>query len=249
SVGGFVGEYAIELDPRRLRALGVRLSDVLRAVPRANAAVGGDVIHKANAEYIVHSVGWLGQAAQEEADTHPQPSPRDLENILVPRSSGGSIRLADVATVGLSPAPRRGVLEKDGNEVTGGVVLMRQGENALEVTRRIKEKIGELQSGLPSGVRIVPFYDRIPLIRGAIGTVTATLIEAIITATVCVLLVLLHLRTSFVIALSLPLSALASFLIMWLLRRFGIADIQTNIMSLAGIAISIGVLVDSSIVM
>ncbi|MHB1421966.1 MAG: efflux RND transporter permease subunit [Gemmataceae bacterium] len=255
SVGGYAGEYAVEVDPRRLQALGVRLSDVLQAVTRSNAAIGGDVIHKANAEYIVHGVGWLGQSTQEEGafprgawERGSQRVPRDLENVLVPRSSGGAARLCEVATVSRAPAPRRGVLEKDGNEVTGGVVLMRQGENALEVTRRLKDKIQEMQTGLPPGVRIVPFYDRVPLIRGAIGTVAGTLLEAILTATVCVLLVLLHFRTSFVIALTLPLAALASFLIMWLLRRFGIADIQTNIMSLAGIAISIGVLVDSSIV-
>jgi len=265
SVGGHVGEYAVEVDPRRLQALGVKLADVIQAVTRSNAAVGGDVIHKANAEYIVHGVGWLGQSSQEEAGAtsipsrQPRPVPlsqtqskqvlHDLENVLVPRLSGGVVRLSEVATVGLAPAPRRGVLEKDGNEVTGGVVLMRQGENALEVTRRLKDKIRELQTGLPPGVRIVPFYDRVPLIRGAIGTVTGTLLEAILTATVCVLLVLLHFRTSFVIVLTLPLSALSSFLIMWLLRWLGVADIQTNIMSLAGIAISIGVLVDSSIVM
>jgi Cu(I)/Ag(I) efflux system membrane protein CusA/SilA len=252
SVGGYAGEYAIEVDPRRLQALGVKLADVLQAVTRANATVGGDVIHKANAEYIVHGVGWFGQSAQERTGETPVPPHQvlhDLENVLVPRSSGGVVRLKDVAAIGLSPAPRRGVLEKDGNEVTGGVVLMRQGENALEVTGRLKDKIRELQTGLPPNVRIVPFYDRVPLIRGAIATVTGTLIEAILTATVCVLLVLLHFRTSFVIALTLPLSALSSFLIMWLLRRLGIADIQTNIMSLAGIAISIGVLVDSSIVM
>ncbi len=249
SVGGFVGEYAIEIDPRRLQALGVKLADVLQAVTRSNAAVGGDVIHKANAEYIVRGIGWLGQSAGEDADFDQQRVLRDLEDVLAPRSSGGVVRLKDVATVRLSPAPRRGVLEKDGNEATGGVVLMRHGENALEVTTRLKDKIRELQTGLPPNVRIVPFYDRVPLIRGAIGTVTGTLIEAMLTATVCVLLVLLHFRTSFVIALTLPLSALSSFVIMWLLRRFGIADIQTNIMSLAGIAISIGVLVDSSIVM
>jgi Cu(I)/Ag(I) efflux system membrane protein CusA/SilA len=249
SVGGYAGEYAVEVDPRRLQALGVRLSDVIQAVTRANAAVGGDVIHKANAEYIVHGVGWLGQSAQEDADIDPRRVLRDLENVLVPRASGGVVRLNEVAAVSLAPAPRRGVLEKDGNEATGGVVLMRQGENALEVTRRVKDKIRELQPGLPPGVRIVPFYDRVPLIRGAIGTVAGTVIEAALTAAVCVLLVLLHFRTSFVIALTLPLAALASFLIMWLLRLFGIADIQTNIMSLAGIAISIGVLVDSSIVM
>src|SRR5262249_1072470 len=235
--------------PRRLQALGVTLSDVLQAVARSNSAVGGDVIHKANVEYIVHGVGWIGQPANEGANFDPERAVRDLENVIVPRPTGGSIRLAELATVALAPRPRRGVLEKDGNEGTGGVVLMRQGENALQVTRRIKDKILELQAGLPPGVRIVSFYDRTTLIEGAIGTVTGTLIEAILTATVCVLLILLHWRTSFVIALTLPLAALSSFLILWSLRRLGVADIQTNIMSLAGIAISIGVLVDSSIVM
>ncbi|HEY7423221.1 MAG TPA: efflux RND transporter permease subunit [Gemmataceae bacterium] len=249
SVGGYAREYAIELDPRRLQALGVALSDALQAVARSNAAVGGDVIHKANVEYIVHGVGWIGQPANEGANFEPERAVRDLENVIVPRPAGGSIRLAELATVALAPRPRRGVLEKDGNEVTGGVVLMRQGENALQVTRRIQDKILELQAGLPPGVRIVSFYDRTTLIEGAIGTVTGTLIEAILTATVCVLLILLHWRASFVIALTLPLAALSSFLILWGLRRLGVADIQTNIMSLAGIAISIGVLVDSSIVM
>ncbi len=248
SVGGYNREYAVSLDPRRMRALGVQLSDAVEAVSRSNAAAGGDVIHKANAEYIVHSVGWLGQSPKEDTDFDPKRILHDLENILVKRASGSSVRLTEVATVGFAPAPRRGVLEKDGSEVTGGVVLMRQGENALDVTRRLKEKVRELQTGLPDGVRVVSFYDRTPLIQGAIGTVTGTLIEAMATATICVLLVLLHFRTSFVISLTLPLAALASFLVMWLLRRFGIADIQTNIMSLAGIAISIGVLVDSSIV-
>src|SRR5579871_2110988 len=249
SVGGFASEYAIEVDPRRLHVLGVKLADVLTAVERSQAAVGGDVIHKANAEYIVRGVGWLGQSDSEDAEFDPQRACRDLENVLVPKDAGGTVRLSEVASVALAPQPRRGVLEKDGNEVNGGVVLMRQGENPLEVTRRIKDKIAVLQVGLPAGVRLVPFYDRTPLIRGAIGTVTGTLLEAILTATVCVLLILLHFRTSFVIALTLPLAALASFLVMWLLRRLGIADIQTNVMSLAGIAISIGVLVDSSIVM
>src|SRR5206468_8570631 len=114
---------------------------------------------------------------------------------ILPTADGGHVSLLDVARVSLGPQPRRGVLEKDGNEVTGGVVLMRQGENPLEVTRRIKEKIQEIQTGLPPGVRIVPFYDRTPLIRGAVGTVTGTLAEAILTATVCVLVVLLHFRT------------------------------------------------------
>jgi copper/silver efflux system protein len=253
SVGGHVGEYAIELDPRRLNALGVQLSDVLSAVAQANATTGGGVIHKANAEYIVRSAGGIGQSVSGNADFDPQLACRDLENVLVPRFSAeqkiGAIRLAEVAAVRYAPAPRRGVLEKDGNEVTGGVVLMRQGANALEVTRLIKDKILHLHTGLPPGVRIVSFYDRTPLIEGSIATVTTTLIEAMLTATVCVLLVLLHFRTSFVISATLPLAALSSFIVMGLLRWLGIADIQTNIMSMAGIAISIGALVDSSIVM
>lgn len=173
---------------------------------------------------------------------------RDLEQLVVRTPSGDAVKLTDIATVTLGTRPRRGVFEKDGNEVTGGVVLMRYSENPLEVTRRIKSKLLELQPGLPAGVHVMTCYDRTPLIEGAIGTVTGTLVEAIVTATGCVVLILLHLRTSFVIAITLPLATLASFVIMWTLRRLGVADIQTNIMSLAGIAISIGVLVDSSIV-
>jgi Cu(I)/Ag(I) efflux system membrane protein CusA/SilA len=246
SVGGFPKEYQVEVDPERLRLSGVSLSAVSRAIAQANATVGGQVIHKDNAEYIVRGVGWLGL---RDGVFDEQQLVRDLENVVLPSSSGSLLKLGDVAHVGLAPGFRRGVFEKDGSEVVGGVILMRYGENPLEVTRRIQDKIQELQVGLPEGVRIVTVYDRTPLIRGAIGTVTATLIEAIITATIAVVLVLVHFRTSFIIALTLPLATLASFAVMWTLRRLGIADIQTNIMSLAGLAISIGVLVDSSIVM
>jgi Cu(I)/Ag(I) efflux system membrane protein CusA/SilA len=256
SVGGYPVEYQIDVDPNRLRAHGVTLADVVQAVSRSNGAVGGHVVEKGNAEYIVRGVGWLGQPPAGDADFDPRQAVRDLENVVLPwpGEEGGeeprrSLRLADVAAVALGPAPRRGVLEKDGSEAVGGVVLMRQGENPLEVTRRLKEKMQTLRPGLPAGVRLVPFYDRTPLIEGAVATVTGTLVEAILTAAVCVLLVLLHFRTSFVIALTLPLSVLASFAIMWTLRRLGVADVQTNVMSLAGMAISIGVLVDSSVVM
>ena len=134
-------------------------------------------------------------------------------------------------------------LEKDGNEVTGGVVLMAHGENPLEVTRRIKAKIRELQVGLPRGVHIVPFYDRTPLIQGAIGTVTNTVVEAMISASLCVLVILLHVRTSLHHRQhASPGRALTSFLIMAVMRRLGVVDIEANAMSLAGIAISIGVL-------
>jgi Cu(I)/Ag(I) efflux system membrane protein CusA/SilA len=249
SVGGYPVEYQVEVDPNRLRAYRVTLGDVLKAVSHANAAVGGHVIQKANAEYIVRGVGWLGAGPGEGGDFDRQRAVRDLRDVVLPTADGGLLRVGDVGTVALGPAYRRGVLEKDGSEAVGGVVLMRYGENPLEVTRRLKQKVLELQPGLPPGVRIVPFYDRTPLIEGAVHTVTATLVEAIITATVCVLLVLLHFRTSLIIAVTLPLATLSSFALMWGLRRLGWADIQTNIMSLAGLAISIGVLVDSSIVM
>jgi Cu(I)/Ag(I) efflux system membrane protein CusA/SilA len=255
SVGGYPIEFQIEVDPNRLRAHGVTIADVIRAVSRSNSAVGGHVVQKANAEFIVRGVGGLGMGS-DDPDSRVDPTQilRDIERIAIGQNYSAltthrSLILSDVAGVSLGGQPRRGVLEKDGNEVTGGVVLMRYGENPLEVTQRIKEKIVRLQPGLPSNVRIVTGYDRTPLIRGAIGTVTWTLVEAIVTASICVLIVLLHFRTSFIIAVTLPLATLASFVIMWTLRRLGIADIQTNIMSLAGIAISIGVLVDSSIVM
>ncbi len=250
SVGGFPIEYQITPDPNRLRLSGFTLSDLAGAVRAANASAGGHVIQQANAEFVVRAVGRLGaspRAGDEGFDS--ERALHDLENVVIPRPAGGTVRLAELAEVAIGPGFRRGVLEKDGNEVTGGVVLMAQGENPLEVTRRIKAKIRELARGLPAGVRIVPFYDRTPLIEGAIATVTGTVVEAIASASLCVLLVLLHLRTSLVIASTLPLAALSSFLAMAVLRRLGVVDIQANAMSLAGIAISIGVLVDSSVVM
>jgi Cu(I)/Ag(I) efflux system membrane protein CusA/SilA len=250
SAGGFPIEYQVAPDPNRLRALGISLGDVIRAVSRSNAAAGGHLLHKGNAEYVVRGVFWLGYSATPGDETFDAGrAVRDLESVVVPLAEGRSVRLAEVAAVSVVPGFRRGVLEKDGSEVTGGVVLLASGENPLEVTRRLKSKIRELQTGLPRGVRIVPFYDRTPLIQGAIGTVTTTVVEAMVSASLCVLLVLLHLRTSLVIAGTIPLAALSSFLIMAVLRRLGFIDIQANAMSLAGIAISIGVLVDSSVVM
>ena len=250
SVGGFPIEYQVVPDPNRLRVFGVSLNDVVEAVATSNASSGGHVVHKGGAEYVVRGVGRLGASPNPGDESFdPNRALRDLENVVVPLARGGTIRLAEVADVVLGPGFRRGVLEKDGNEVTGGVVLMAHGENPLEVTRRIKAKIRELEIGLPRGVRIVPFYDRTPLIQGAIGTVTNTVVEAMISASLCVLVVLLHVRTSLIIASTLPLAALTSFLIMAVLRRLGLVDIQANAMSLAGIAISIGVLVDSSVVM
>jgi copper/silver efflux system protein len=250
SVGGFPIEYEIEPDPLKLQARGVTLGAIQDAVTQSNAAVGGDVIHKGNAEFVVRGVGWLGAGAD---DLSPEERSRrvlaDLERIVIPRADGSHVLLGEVATVSVGSRPRRGAFEKDGNEVCGGVVMMRHGENPLEVTKRVRAKLLELRPGLPDGVRVVPAYDRTPLIEGAIGTVTDTLIEAILVATACVLLVLRHLRASFVISLTLPLTVLSVFLLLDGARALGVADAQTNIMSLAGLTISIGVLVDASVVM
>jgi Cu(I)/Ag(I) efflux system membrane protein CusA/SilA len=249
SVGGAPGEYQIDIDPVKLRAEGVGLHAVIAAVADSNGGAGAGVVHKGNAEYVVRSVGWLGSSAEDADRFDPAPVVRDLETLTIPRPDGRLVRLADVARIAYGPGPRRGVLEKDGVEIAGGVVLMSHGENPREVTQRLKRKVREVQAGLPTGVKIIPFYDRTPLIDGAIHTVTGTLVEAIVTASACVLIVLLHVRASLIIAVTLPLATLAAFAGLWLLRAIGLADIQTNVMSLAGIAISIGVLVDSSVVM
>ena len=233
SVGGSPIEYQIDLDPHKLRAYGITLGEVYSAVARSNSSVGGRVIHQGNAEYLVRGVGWITSQGRYREDRRPAPIRRPA------RRSPSAIS----ATVGLGPQFRRSVLEKDGNEAVGGVVLMRYGENPLEVTQRIKEKIAALQPGLPEGVRIVPFYDRTPLIHGAIDTLAEVLTDEMIIASVAILLILMHFRSAFVICLTLPLAVLVSFLLM---RLF---DIPSNIMSLAGIAISIGILVDQAIVM
>jgi Cu(I)/Ag(I) efflux system membrane protein CusA/SilA len=248
SVGGMVAEYQIELNPDRLKAYGVAPNRVVEAIGHANAAAGGNVIQNANAEYVVRSDGRLGARAGEEC-IDPQRVLQDLECIPLVSANAKNVLVRDVACVSMGPGPRRGVLEKDGNEVTGGVVLMHHGENPHEVTKRLREKIEDIQATLPAGAKIVPFYDRTPLIDAAVGGMARTLVEAILIASICIFVVLLHIRTSFIIALTLPLTVLASFGVMDVLRRLGVVDVQTNLMSLAGLAISIGVLVDSSIVM
>jgi Cu(I)/Ag(I) efflux system membrane protein CusA/SilA len=232
SAGGFPIEYQIDVDPNKLRAYNVTLGELFSAVAQSNSAVGGKVIQKGNAEYIVRGVGWIG-------------STKDIEQTVVkadPRK-GTPICVSNLGLVSLGGEFRRSVLEKDGNEAVGAVVMMRHGENPLAVTRRIKAKIQELQPGLPEGVRIVPFYDRTRLIHGAIETVTGTLRDEMIIASLAILLILMHFRSAVLICMTLPLAVLVSFILM---RHFNIAS---NIMSLSGIAISIGILVDQAIVM
>ncbi len=231
SVGGAPREYQIDLDPNKLRAYGISLGEVDSAVARSNSSVGGRVIHQGNAEYLIRSVGWI-----ENLD--------DIRSTVVAqRNNGTPIDVGMLGTVQLGPAFRRSVLEKDGKEAVGGVVLMRYGENPLEVTRRVKEKITTLQAGLPSGVRIVPFYDRTPLIHQALETVSGTVKEELIVCTIAILLVMGHIGNAFVVAITLPMAILFSFLMM---RFFGMSS---NIMSLAGISISVGILIDQAVVM
>ena len=246
SVGGMAAELQVEADPIRLRAHRVALPDLVAAVSHANGATGGGVLHRGNAEFVVRSVNWLGdRSGRFDAGA----ALADLRRVVVPTIDGRTVRLDDVAGVALGPQPRRGAMEKDGAEVCGGVVLMAYGENPLELTRRLKARVRDLSGGLPDGVRIIPAYDRTPLILGAVETASGTIIEAMISAAVCVLILLRHARAALVIVVTLPLAALASFGALEALRRLGVVDIPVNTMSLAGLAISIGVLVDAAIVM
>jgi Cu(I)/Ag(I) efflux system membrane protein CusA/SilA len=230
SVGGYPIEYQIDVDPGKLRAYNVTLGELYSAVARSNSAVGGRVVQKGGSEFLIRSVGWIE-------------SLRDVENIVVKRVAGTPVYVSNIAAVQYGSAARRTSLEKNGNEAVGGVVLMRYDENPLEVTEAIKDKIGQLQAGLPEGVRIVPFYDRTRLIESAVETVRETLIEEIAVASLAIIFVMRHVRSALIICLTLPLTVLASFVAMRLFH------IPSNIMSLAGIAISIGVLVDAAIVM
>ena len=235
-VGGSPMEYQIDVRPEDLRSYGLTLGELYAAVGKSNLPSGGGVIQKNNAEYIVRGIGWIR-------------GKEDIENTVIREVRGTPIYVGTVASVQLGTQFRRSVYEKDGNEVTGGAVLMRHGENPLAVTELVKEKIQELQPGLPPGIHIVAAYDRTRLIHGAIHTLTQVMWHEMLIASVAILLILMHVRSVFVICVTLPLAVLFSFLMMWLLRTFGIIDIQANIMSLAGLTISIGILVDQAIVM
>jgi Cu(I)/Ag(I) efflux system membrane protein CusA/SilA len=236
TVGGMPLEYQIDVDPNALRAYGITLGELYEAVGKSNSAVGGRVVQKNNAEYVVRGVGWI-------ESTH------DIENTVITERGGTPIYVRNVARVQLGPQFRRSVYVKGGAEVVGGAVLMRHGENPLAVTDRVKKKIQDLRPALPAGVHIIPAYDRTRLIHGAIDNVTEVMWHEMLIAVVAILLILVHVRSVFVICVTLPLSVLFSFLMMWLLRVLHVVDVQANIMSLAGITISIGILVDQAIVM
>src|SRR5436190_16105787 len=230
SIGGFVRQYQIDVDPGKLRAFNIPLRMVFDAVQRSNNNVGAKVVETNDMEYVVRGLGLIE-------------SVKDIEDIVLTSMNGTPVYIRNVAAVQLGPEFRRGVLDKGGTDAVGGVVIIRYGANALDVIDAVKAKIQAMEPGLPRGVRIIPFYDRSSLIRHAVDTLRSALIEEIILVTLAHVIFLWHFRSILIVTVPLPLAVLTSFLFM---HYFGSSS---NIMSLGGIAIAIGVLVDAGIVM
>ncbi|MBL7032550.1 MAG: efflux RND transporter permease subunit [Candidatus Delongbacteria bacterium] len=238
SLGGFVKQYQVAVDPDRLAALGIPLQKVKMALAASNNDVGGRLIEMAETEYFVRGLGYL--SGDTDADIIAQ-----IESIaLGVNENGFPILLKQVANVAVGPELRRGIAEWNGEgETVGGIVVLRFGENALAVIKRVQAKLHDLETGLPEGVRIVTAYDRSDLIYRAIDTLKEKLTEEMIVVALIILIFLLHFRSALVPILALPAGVLISFMVMkWM-------GINANIMSLGGIAIAIGVMVDASVVM
>ena len=231
SVGGFVKQYSVVIDPRRLQALGIPLSRIRDVIRESNMDVGGRTIEVSETEFAVRGRGYIKSLS-------------DLEQIVVKSDKGVPVLLKDVARVELTPDERRGITELNGEgEVVSGIALQRFGENALSVIQHVKDRLAEVAPSLPKGVIIEPVYDRSDLINRAIDTLKRTLLEESgIVALVCMIF-LLHARSAFVAIITLPLGVLIAYICMWLL------GLSSNIMSLGGIAIAIGAMVDAAIVM
>jgi Cu(I)/Ag(I) efflux system membrane protein CusA/SilA len=231
SVGGFVREYQVLIDPNLLRSFDIPLRRVTEAVTAASSEVGGRVLEQGETEYVIRSSGYVDEKL-------------DLEQVVLTASDGTPVLLSSVARIVEGPALRRGIVELNGQgETVAGVVIMRDGENALDVISRVKAKLAELQKGLPDGVEIVTVYDRAPLIEGAVRYLKEKLFEESLVVALIILIFLLHVRSSLVALITLPLGVLGAFLIM------SLQGVTANIMSLAGIAIAIGAMVDASIVL
>jgi Cu(I)/Ag(I) efflux system membrane protein CusA/SilA len=231
SVGGFVREYQVLIDPNRLRSYDLSIARIRNAVQAASSEVGGRVLEQGETEYVIRSTGYVDEAL-------------DLEQVVVKAEDGTPVQLSDIARVVEGPALRRGIVELNGEgETVSGIVVMRDGENALSVIERVKERLESLESGLPEGVEIVTVYDRAPLIEGSVDYLKHKLIEEGIAVALVILIFLLHVRSSLVAIITLPLGVLGAFLIM------SFQGVTANIMSLGGIAIAIGAMVDASIVL
>ncbi|MBI5700177.1 efflux RND transporter permease subunit [Candidatus Saganbacteria bacterium] len=229
SVGGFVKEYQVDIDPNRLAAYKVKAGEVFNAVKNSNLDVGAKVIEKSSMEYVLRGLGFIK-------------SVKDIEDIVVKSHEGVPVYLKNLGRVTLGPAFRRGVLDKGGEEAVGGVVVMRYGENPLKVIEGVKQKIKELEPGLPKGVKIVPFYDRTGLIYDTIDTLRSALFQEVAITVLVILFFLLHFSSTVIVSLILPVGVLMAFIGMYYLK------IDSNIMSLGGIAIAIGMMVDYGII-
>jgi copper/silver efflux system protein len=232
SIGGFVKQYQVNLDPNKLASYGKSIRDVVQAIRASNNEVEGRLLEFSGREYMVRGRGYLT-------------SLDDIARVSLGADARGTpVRVGDVASVELGPDIRRGVAELDGKgEVVGGIVVMRFGENALRVIDRVKARLQEIQRALPDGVRIVPVYDRSGLIRDSIDTLRRTLIEEAIVVSLVILIFLFHVRSALVPIFALPVAVVGAFIPMYHL------GLTSNIMSLGGLALAIGVLVDASIVM
>ena len=231
SVGGMVRQYQIVPDPQKMRALNITHQQLVSAVQAANQESGGALLEMGEAEFMLRTSGYLRQ-------------PEDFRQTVIASRDGVPVMLSDIATVRLGPELRRGVAEYNGEgEVAGGVIVMRYGKNALETIHAVKVKLAEIQKTLPVGVEIVPVYDRSTLIESAVGTLTHKLIEEFIVVALVCTLFLFHFRSALVAIVSLPLGILGAFIVMHY------QGINANIMSLGGIAIAIGAMVDAAIVM
>ncbi|PSS53163.1 CusA/CzcA family heavy metal efflux RND transporter [Enterobacter sp. FS01] len=231
SIGGMVRQYQVVADPAKMRALNITHGQIVTALQAANKEGGGALLEKGEAEYMVRTTGYLH-------------SLEDFRNVVIASRDGVPILLGDVASVGYGPEIRRGVAELNGEgEVADGVVVMRYGQNALETLHAVKAKLAELQKTLPTGVEIVPVYDRSTLIEDAVETLTHKLLEEFVVVVLVCALFLFHFRSALVAVVSLPLGILGAFVVMHY------QGINANIMSLGGIAIAIGAMVDAAIVM
>ncbi len=232
SVGGFVRQYQVDVDPAKMKGYNLTLADVRNAVMRSNNDVGGKILEVSDAEYFVRGQGYIRSVG-------------DVENSVVGSGPDGTpVYIRNIGTVQLGGDIRRGSLEKDGQgQVVGGIVVMRYGENAKDVIDRVKARIAEISPGLPAGVTIKTAYDRSSLIMAAVNTLSQALVEEAIVVSVVVFLFLMHLRSVIRIIIEIPVAVLVAFICM---KLFGITS---NIMSLGGIAIAIGVIVDASIVL
>jgi copper/silver efflux system protein len=230
SIGGFVKEYQIDVDPKKIFAFDVHLTHLIKGIKNSNQDVGAEVIEEGGREMVVRGLGFFKKLS-------------DIEDVVIGVKNQTPVRVKDVARVSWGPSFRRGALDKNGQEAVGGVVTMRYGENPKKVIDRVKEKIETIKSGLPKGVELVPFYDRTELIERTIGTVYSALSQEIIVTILVILFFLLHFRSSLLVSLTLPLGIGISFILMHLLK------IDSNIMSLSGMVIAIGSMVDMGIIM